>query len=82
MDITHKQAGRPSKKSMEKFVGIHITISPESYAYIRDILKEKNLEERGNLAALIDSIISDHKKVRTYKERQASKLQEELDVLS
>lgn len=79
--MIRRLAGRPSKKESEKVIKKNTSYSPENYNYIMQILKEREWEIQGSFSKVVNELISDHRQVKKYKEIEAAKLKEKLDVL-
>ncbi len=76
-----KRAGRPRKMTRDKVVKRNTAYVSENYAYVLGILEERKLQVSGHFSKVLNEIITDHRKVKANKERQAHKLKGELAVL-
>ena len=76
-----KLAGRPSKPSNKKVVRKNTSYSRNNYNYILEIINKKKLDVKGNYSKEVNEIISDHRKVKRFKDIEAGKLKEKLEAL-
>jgi len=81
METLKKKVGRPRKAIQKKVVKLAVSISYDNHKYILDILEERKMQIKGHFSKILNKIITDHKEVRRYKDKQAAKARTVLEDL-
>ncbi len=81
MTETKRAVGRPSKRTIDKSIKRNVSFSRANNDYIIGIIEERNMQIDGNFSRILNEIVSDHVKVKRFKDMEKAKHQEKLEML-